>query len=449
MTPEKTQATKKPSATCDKCDKTLSSKQSMIRHMKTVHDGIISLKDLFSSPKNLANQKRLFTSVPDLSTQGNSSGQVNDPKVFSEGTFICGSCDQSFITNDEVTNHKSEAHDNVHFQCGVCRKEFISNEEVQKHNDEDHNDTIEKAATAATPTTPAPNTNQEVELELQHEDDFMKDAAEEIEVYEALVDLAENGFNQETEEEKREIMKEKLARYKSIMTKKDKILKATIEQVKSLNLSTETLKHDIAMSAQVEQNKENLINKKENDVKEANNKLKKLENEFKKMKDQNNVNIESLNNTVGALTKRNNDLMTELATQKSLAEVNTVEVTPPTEVSTELEVHNDANVQRVDMSKKSTENKCHACDKTFKAASDLDRHLEDKHKEYECNMCNLKFTSKKQAEEHICMESEVIPQVCDKSYCNKGWVQKKNPANYPLFVDKRLSPPPLIHVGRG
>ena len=30
----------------------------------------------------------------------------------------------------------------------------------------------------------------------------------------------------------------------------------------------------------------------------------------------------------------------------------------------------------------------------------------------------------------------------------KGRVQKKKTANYPHFVDKRLTPPPLIHVGR-
>ena len=104
--------------------------------MKTVHDRIMI--DLFSSPKNLANQKRLFTSVPDLSTQGNSRGQVNNPKVFSEGAFICGSCDQSYTTNEEVTNHKSEAHENVNFQFGVCRKVLISNEEDQNHNDKNH-----------------------------------------------------------------------------------------------------------------------------------------------------------------------------------------------------------------------------------------------------------------------------------------------------------------------
>ena len=50
-------------------------------------------------------------------------------------------------------------------------------------------------------------------------------------------------------------MKEKLLGYKTIMTKKDKILKATVEEVKSLKHSTEALKHDVAMSAQVETHK--------------------------------------------------------------------------------------------------------------------------------------------------------------------------------------------------
>ena len=70
MSPEVTPATKKPSFPWEKCDKTLSSKQYLTRHMKTVHDGIVSLKNLFASPKTLTKQKRLFASVPDLSTQG-------------------------------------------------------------------------------------------------------------------------------------------------------------------------------------------------------------------------------------------------------------------------------------------------------------------------------------------------------------------------------------------
>ena len=90
---------------------TFSSKQSLTRHVKTIHDGIVSLKNLFSTPKALSNHKRLFTSVPNLATQGNSAGQVNDPKVVSEGMFICGVCEERFTDEDEMTNHRSDAHD--------------------------------------------------------------------------------------------------------------------------------------------------------------------------------------------------------------------------------------------------------------------------------------------------------------------------------------------------
>ena len=64
-------------------------------------------------------------------------------------------------------------------------------------------------------------------------------------------------------------MKDKLLRYKNIITKKDKILKAKIDEMKSLKLIAETLKHDIAMSIQVEKHKETLVNEKENKLKAA------------------------------------------------------------------------------------------------------------------------------------------------------------------------------------
>ena len=52
------------------------------------------------------------------------------------------------------------------------------------------------------------------------------------------------------------------------MTKKDKILKATMEEVK-------TLKHEIDMSRQVKTNKESLVNKKEKELKSASRTLKR------------------------------------------------------------------------------------------------------------------------------------------------------------------------------
>ena len=49
--------------------------------------------------------------MPNLSIQGNSAGQVNDPEVATEGIFISGTCDERFESEEEVTNHNSDAHD--------------------------------------------------------------------------------------------------------------------------------------------------------------------------------------------------------------------------------------------------------------------------------------------------------------------------------------------------
>ena len=74
------------------------------------------------------------------------------------------------------------------------------------------------------------------------------------------------------------------------------------------------------------------------------------------------------------------------------------------------------------MDKVNTEHHCAACDKEFNVAADLDRHMNDKHTESECHMCNKSFRTKKQANEHICMEGELIPQVCEKPYCQKEFI---------------------------
>ena len=183
--------------------------------MKTVHSGLVSLKNLFASPKTLTKQKRLFASVPDLSTQGNSRGQVNDPKVVSDGTFICRVCDEGFATKEEVTNHKHDAHDKVNYQFGVCRKDFINNGEMQKHMSEGH-----------------------YHDQLEEEMDVLEDAAkEEDDLFAAMELITKTAIDPDMEKETRDQMMDKLTRYKKYHDPKEQNHK--VGPRKSKNASVE------------------------------------------------------------------------------------------------------------------------------------------------------------------------------------------------------------------
>ena len=336
-TPQVTPTRQVPCQKTD-CDKVYKARGTMLNHMRKHHKEVQSPLGTFP-PSNSAVVLQ-FGDTEDAATQGNSHGAINSPKVTSVARYGCAVCDLNFETKEHVTKHMTDNHVIV----------APVNQEVVDNDDDAAND--------------------EVEAELEQEEDFMEAAKEELEVFEALADLADNAFDPVTEKDK---------------------------------------------SRQVETHKGSLVNEKENELKAASNRFKNLEKELKTVKEQNKANIDSLNETVGSLTKRNNDLMTQIATEKSLAESNA-------EVEAEVEVHAEESIQRVDMRKDVTGHKCIACDRLFKASSDLDRHMRDKHEEHACTMCNNKFNSSKEAEEHICREGEIIPQVCEKSYCKKKFV---------------------------
>ena len=42
------------------------------------------------------------------STQGNSAGAVNSPKVVSEGSFQCGLCEEEYTSTDNMMKHMTK-----------------------------------------------------------------------------------------------------------------------------------------------------------------------------------------------------------------------------------------------------------------------------------------------------------------------------------------------------
>ena len=102
----------------------------------------------------------------------------------------------------------------------------------------------------------------------------------------------------------------------------------------------------------------------------------------KKAKDLHKEALDTVHDTLGNVTKRNNDLKIELAKQKSLVtalkegncRVDDSEQVESVVDDTEtgVEAFDEADNQRIIMSKSSNEHKCNACDKVFNAAGDLE-----------------------------------------------------------------------------
>ena len=204
-------------------------------------------------------------------------------------------------------------------------------------------------------------------------------------------------------------------------------LKNSLEKQRKLEAEILRMKEDAerecdqcVMRAEVQTDQEAAIKEKDKEIQQANNKFKKIQKDLEANKDQHKTSMDNLYDTLGNLTKRNNDRKAEISKQKELIETREKDNSHIT--VTTAQVINQEPMQSVDMSKESTERRCQACDKIFKAESDLERHIRDKHTKSECPMCSEKFSSAKQANDHICMEGDIVPQICDKAYCKKEFV---------------------------
>ena len=286
------------------------------------------------------------------------------------------------------------------------------------------------AAMAAPAAKPRQLFSPGTEEALQEEEDVLKEANEEQDLYEALDFITQNVINPDTEKDTRDTIKVKIERYKSIMHKKNKVIKEAMEKVKALE-------HDANCRTEIEDNQKIEIDEKDAENALLKSHLKKEEKEHEKSKNQYKADIAILQESVSNVTKINNDLKTEVNTQKKVI-ANLVGETHDTEQS---EVNVEVHRERVDMTKESSTHTCNACEKVFKAAGDLDKHMDDKHTESDCHMCNKTFRSRKDAHDHICLEGDIVPQKCEKPDCNKEFVSTAALAKHmkSSHIDKQRS----------
>ena len=371
-------------------------------HMRKHHQDSTKIQSPLGSFPSSNSATVLQFDEADAATQGSSSGAVNSPKVVTTATY----------------------------GCAVCEVNFQKKEEVTAHMDEEHVVTVSQ--------------------QLQDDNEALDEAGEEHDLnylYDHFEKISELLTMSEKDKDTTKDVVDKVDRFKAILKKKDTIYEATKVKLVELKVENKRLTDDNDANCgecrnitEVETFLHNSLDAKEAEVNDISKKLKKVENDLKKTKDQHKAALDTVHDTLGNVTQRNNDLKTELAKQKALVtaleETNAREGNPErlnsnqddAETESDVAVHEPSNTERVTMSKKSTEHKCHACDRVFNAAGNLDQHINDKHDKHnqnECHMCNKKFTNRKQVEEHICTEGDIIEQKCEKSYCKKKFVNRK------------------------
>jgi hypothetical protein len=160
---QSTSATPSQKVVCESndCGKEYVSKGVMKAHFKRCHKAAEDVQSPLGKFPSANSARVLFTDETQPSTQGNSAGQVNSPKVVSVGRFICDICDKDFDTSQHMNNHKQESHDQVNAElsnvvensgnvnnseedgvgqckCDICDKDFETSQHMNNHKKESH-----------------------------------------------------------------------------------------------------------------------------------------------------------------------------------------------------------------------------------------------------------------------------------------------------------------------
>ena len=95
--------------TAEACGKKLKTKQTLSKHMDKFHKETTGNGSQLDSPARLA-LFRLREEGNDFSTQGNSNGEVNSPKVVTAARYVCSTCDKDYPSKAEVSKHIEDEH---------------------------------------------------------------------------------------------------------------------------------------------------------------------------------------------------------------------------------------------------------------------------------------------------------------------------------------------------
>ena len=212
-----------PKVVCESqdCGKEYASKGGMKNHYKKTHKAAEEIQSPLGKFPTSDSARVLFKES-EPSTQGNSLGQVNSPKVTSDGQYICNVCDNYFESKKNIDEHKNKEHDNPSSIAPANPK---------------------AAGTTTTATPPSPksqgvaeNDNNEASTaekdnltdsqQLQEEDEVLEEAKEDQDLYDELEKLSKEIKESENGKEANKELLDKLERFKAILRIKERYAKS-------------------------------------------------------------------------------------------------------------------------------------------------------------------------------------------------------------------------------
>ena len=116
MDPSKIKRTSEGKFQCDQCDGKFTKKDSLIRHIQNIHEGV----------KYACNQ---------CEHQASSQGSLtNHIRIKHEGVkYVCNHCDQQLTSQGNLTLHIKSKHEGVKYACNLCDYQATYQRGLQRH----------------------------------------------------------------------------------------------------------------------------------------------------------------------------------------------------------------------------------------------------------------------------------------------------------------------------
>ena len=290
-------------------------------------------------------------------------------------------------------------------ECQTYGKDYANEKNLKTHIDHKPTPAPEDVTNRA--VVPGVNDNNsaapfiQTDDELNAENEMMVEFAKQLDMLEEIKELTQKDKEDDEHDDLKKDISEHLERFKTIVIKKNAILKETREDKLKF-------KHEAECSKQVESNMAKDIEAKDIEIVNLKKELKvEKDNSISVIAESKNKKKEVKNLKV-VIDARNKEIA-ELQEKLKSDDVSVVSV-------------DTGGTGRVRMDKESSGPTCLPCDRRFVKESDLENHINAKHQAKKCPICDECFNTKPELISHLnsCMGTDDnSQQVLDCDWCHK------------------------------